>query len=968
MLIIVNMTDFPHLEGVTPFPYNDTPPAPYTAYRNTFDYTLWTAGTSLKLCAVPWDAENVVEWADDATRDKWFNALDGYETTLQTPLRMTGRTVKVPLPYDMSALYNYCWVTLSPAPVDSENETRAILNWGFYIDSLDYRSPSATELTLTPDWWTTCRHRVTIKSLRLQQGHWAVANSATPADYLADPLAHTANLLDQEGDTLANARQVRNKITQTWNTGEQLAVIDFGLTNPYGDYTGGMPSISQGAPSVGGAPAGYMLAIDTAHLDTFLTQAPAGLVLSARALWIIPARFLSLSQAATLYGATTYRVLSTRAANTDITLTLPDFGYPESAAKWTKLYTGQYARLTLTRDDGTAVSIPIEQTGQRAALKARAEITDSGARILSYLAGIGDEDQTTYSVVSLNATDAVTGGTWQQTLHQWDIPAYAIQLTNAKATAWSKHYERANSNAQAYAAYQNALASADTGKANADRSADTGKSNADASADTGKSNADASADTAKANTTRSTNLSVANTTRSVNTSTTNQTLSNELTEDQTNLAVAVANENNWENIENQINRLGVLGVTRTNSGALGSWQGDRPEGSQLDNLIKNAQLDYTYTAAQYSATREAGADGLAATALTNAVSGAAGIATQTAGGSTLAMGMADVATSPGVGSSLGGDPVVGASGAASVMGALGTIAGFGVSMIGTALNFGVSVQKEQAVQDASRAYQIGDGAIGAGGKVGLGVQNLLYQNQQERILARGMQTNQNQQTRALLNGGTLYDVTVRHGQLSTATSINQNNGALANQNAAASKTTADSNASATQSTTKANATRSRDTSKANATRSRDTAKTNAEATQTTAKANAKRTYDAALATTQAGIDTDARQPALMVTTPGGASMWTVKPAGDELKVERPLDGDVLRIADRFNRLGYRCDRLINAPSLLQMPEWTYWQCASVVARPGELGAPRQAVESIRQRLLTGVTVWRAPAMIGDVEQ
>ncbi len=916
--ILVFMADFPHLEGVTPFPFNQTPPAPYEAYRNTFDFTRWDAGTVVKLCAVPWDGGNdVVKWENDAARDAYFAGLDGYEATLQTPAQITGHEVKIPLPTDMSALYNYAWVAYPSPPIDGENADTGVHKWGFFIDAIEYRAPSATALTIRPDLWTTFINRVTIPAVRLEQGHWAVANSATPADYLADPLAHTANLLDNEGDTLSSGLEARDLTSDFWNTGDQLAVIDTGLTNPAGDYTVAMPTLAR-SQTVGGQPAGHMTAINPSQLSAFLNAAPAGLIASIKALYIAPRRLLSLGTSSTLYGATVWPVIATTEIKHDINLTPAAFAYPEPADKWAKLYTGQYTRLVMQTNTGQTVSVPVEQTGASAVLRVKAAAAD-GLAITAYLAGIGTDTPGTVTLQRLDtAAAAPTGGTWQATLATWNIPAYRVQISAADLTAWQKSYSRANDRARAYAALLNARASADTGK----------------------TNADASADTAKANTTRSTDVSVANTTRSVNTSTANQTLSNQLTEDTTNLAINVANEANWLNIDNNINLLGASGLNRQVYGNLGTYTGDRPTGSALDVLISNATLDYNYTARTYSVTREAGAEGLAATAISNAISGAAGIATNQDGVSGLVMGGLDALTSP---------TAAGRAGAAAgtALGGAGMVAGAAAGFIGTSLNFGVTVQKEDAMQDAARTYQVGDGAIGAGGKTGVAVNQLLYENQQSRKLARSIQVNENGRARAALNGGTFLDTTVRHGTLATATSINTNNGDTANTNAAASKTATDSNATATQSTTKENATRSRDT----------------------AKANAQRTYDAALATVTAGINTDARGvPPIIAPASGDAATWGAHPVGVTIRIERPLDGDLLRIADRFNARGYKCARLVKNPELLQMPEWTYWQCARAVVKPAAAGAPLNALQWIAARLENGVTVWRAPDMIGDVEQ
>lgn len=1019
--------EFPHLEGATAYPWN-TEPAPYKQFPNTFDYSQWTANARIKLLNVPWDGRaNIVKWVDDEARDQWFTDTDGYETVLETPARMNGRSVKIPLPYDMSALYNYLWLEMPALPVS--DGTAGVKHWGFFMTGMEYHAASTTELLLDVDWLTTFMNCLEIPRVQLAQGHWAVANSADVDTFLADPLNNTTNLMDDEGDALSDGRQTRLKpIDGWWNRGDQSAVLNIGIVDADAeDWTGALPTIGTAYSTTNSAPTGYMLALpDVTQLDTFLTNAPTGLLLNIQSVWIIPKRYLVFGDTQELYSATVARLLATQDVPENVSLSLEDFNYPASAENFTKLYTGQYARVLLRRNDGATMSLPTEAISSKLAVHSRPEVTDSGARILAYLVGVNDATINTIGVKRLDTggTEATTGGAWAATLQSFNIPAYRVQVDAVSATAWSKQYERDNANARAKAEYDNSCDSADntytvntasasTGQSNANASADNAYSTAKASADTSQTNtnasadnaystttasastaqtnAGASADTAKANTTRDTDNAVANTALSVSTSKANQTLSNELSEDTTNLAIAAANESSWINIDTQIARLGVQGVTRDNYSDLGSIHGtDVPKGSSVENMLTNAQLDQTYTNTQYSVQREAQADGVATTALTNAVAGFSGV------------------TSTTVGARLGQDTAIDNGMSSGMAGAVSAVsAGLAVLSVGAGLAAGVmqlnvSISKEQALQDASRIYQIGDGAaLGDAGKIGTAMDNLLYQNQQERILARKLQTQSTTVAKAQLDGGTTLSQTVRHGTLSTATSINTNVNALSTNTAANNKSTADSNATATQTTSKANAQRTYDTtvsnaaavqttSKANATRTHDTTVSNAAASQTTTKANAQRTYDtsvsnaeksrdvakanalrtynAALATTTAGINSDARlQPITACAGDATADPWTISPVGIELLVERPTDGDLLRIADRMNAYGYRCERLIASPNLNQMDKFTYWQCAEAWVKPGE-GAPRQAAETLKLALETGVTVWSNPDTIGDVDQ
>lgn len=966
--------DFPHLEGATEFPFNPEP-APYETYRNTFDYSVWSAGTSVKLLSVPWDADNVVAFTSDTERDQWFAEEDGYTFTMQTPQRMAGKEIKIPLPYDMGALYNYVWLEFAAAPVEGENTERGVLKWGFFIDSLDYRAPSATALMLSVDWWTTFLSRLTIPSVHLVQGHWPVAHSATPAVFLSDPLAHTENLLDSENDTLSAGRKVNDIHTETWNTGDQLAVIDTGLVNPGGDYSGAMPVLPR-LQTINNTPAGRMTAVTPGQLGTFLAGAPAGLVASIRALYIVPRRLLSLGSQQTLYGATCWQVLATTSLNHDIKLQTTDFAYPTSAAGWTKLYTGQYARLQLQTESGQTVYIPIEQVGASAALHAQAAAGD-GLRIMGYLAGIGTEATGSITLKRLDTSATpVPKGSWQETLMEWAIPSYQVLISAADLATWQKTYERENKRSNALAAYRNSVASADTAKTNTDNSADTAYTNGVQSAQTAYRNSVMNADAS---------------------------LTSVKNQNSVNYAYRYQDrEQNWRLLDNsmgqQIATLGLVisGDRQTHNDYI-TDQGSYSKSLTGSTLWKTA-ADGNAAFAEYKSMQDLAIATSKDRLRTNAIVSAANTAISSnfggaASGFTQGYESMSSYQPPrhGTSSTMGTESLI-VEGAANQVRNMGSQLQLGVSTIGAFANLNITEDNNLESRAIQARYLTGqetdtpdfDTAVGTGsntGTISIATRASIYQNHmQRRYAVYGTEINQtNLDNRndfhARLNLIDAESTNTIAKALAGNSLHNQTGGAeLAYADGTAqtvrlnvtpeSGHTGYQDATITPLATKADGTvtgtlpRSRDTTKGNAKRSHDTS-----------TSNAKRTYDAALATVTAGVNTDNRGVPVQITeATGDASLWSVTPVGVTVRVDRPLDGDLIRIADRMNRFGYYCRRLITSPGLLQMPEWTYWRCDAATVRPGSLGAPRAAVEYVRGALMRGVTVWAKPEQIGDIEQ
>lgn len=523
------MVDFPHLNDSTAFPFQPEPDV-YTTYRNTFDYTQWSAGTRVTLCGVPWDAayENVVGWSDDAARDKWFEDLDAStgecaRFTLAAPARIMDGSITIPLPYDTGSLYNYAWVEMAATPGESQSTNR-VDKWGFFITGYEYHSPAATGLTLTVDWWTSFINRVTISRVQLRRGHWAVANSATVSDFLADPMTHTTNLMDDEGDELSLATRWHLKSADSWQSGSQVAVLDCGAWDPDADSDTDtattFPAID-GFTATDGTPTGTLISCAKSDVQTLLSAAPTPMLMAMQALYIVPERFLSFQDTAiTIGGVTCRRVLSFTTTTTDIQLTEEDYGYPSTAKSLTKLYTSQYARAHVVKEDGTAIDLPIERITSGTHQTASLRIDQGAARIMTYLTPIGDSSEVSYYVARLDSTPVtVRGGAWQATTLEWTLPTYGVWLDAAKETAWTRKAARAQARDNAETAYDNAVDAANTAKRIADASAWQAWNNSKRDNDTTQTNTNESASTANANTRRSALTSYDNTSDEITAST-----------------------------------------------------------------------------------------------------------------------------------------------------------------------------------------------------------------------------------------------------------------------------------------------------------------------------------------------------------------------------------------------------------------------------------------------------------------
>ena len=117
---------------------------------------VWEAGSTVKLCYVPWDSSYnaVVNFPDVAAQAAYFEECPA----CPSPLVMTGATYvrpNVPLtvdgPYSLVHSYNYCVVDNPVQPVENSKPERLF----YFITSCEYASPSSCRITLQLDVWQT---------------------------------------------------------------------------------------------------------------------------------------------------------------------------------------------------------------------------------------------------------------------------------------------------------------------------------------------------------------------------------------------------------------------------------------------------------------------------------------------------------------------------------------------------------------------------------------------------------------------------------------------------------------------------------------------------------------------------------------------------------------------------------------------------------------------------------------------
>lgn len=521
-------TRFPNIDNVDVY-----------AYKNEFDYSRWVAGTKIKLCNVLWNSDysDVALFKTNIERDRWFNELQDYYTIELESDRdyVPEQAVKIPVPYDVAARFNYMVVTIpvlpgSEPPINYEDSEVGIRRWYFFINSIDYRAASTTACRLSLDVWTQYQNDVDIKYLMLERGHAPVAASDVDS-YLANPIENNDYILAPDV-TPSDASVVRSANYIPFGNGTKY--VCFASTCPASELPA-MGSVSHNDPNytfgnltysdidarygyqlrVNGFKVGngdnysalnihnnpfgrtqdyipngtYMYAIAASSAQAFITKVMDDCPVFFRtvlACFMVDADMLTLGSSISFHGYTLRECMG-RNAQLDIELTKDMFAFPEEYQHLAKLYTFPYSAIEITDNVGESVTVRVENTGSITAHKdAMLAYPFLDARI--WFDGINGSGSQSYAWIDMNGTSQqkeMPNSDWSKFCFDLSIPCYAIYMDADKAWYLDNFDANVRGNGRrALAAYHGAVRSANTARANAADSNNTMYANTDRDATT----------------------------------------------------------------------------------------------------------------------------------------------------------------------------------------------------------------------------------------------------------------------------------------------------------------------------------------------------------------------------------------------------------------------------------------------------------------------------------------------------
>jgi hypothetical protein len=137
---------------------------------------VWPKGATVIVCSVPWDAAytNIVQFASMADRDAYLSGRASNRTIISqnTSIR-PGRPITIGIPYNKLNSCNYLYLKTDVNPVSGDLSK----TYCYFIESMDYASPTSTIVTLQLDVWTTRQFDTQFGYSYVERGHIGIANA-----------------------------------------------------------------------------------------------------------------------------------------------------------------------------------------------------------------------------------------------------------------------------------------------------------------------------------------------------------------------------------------------------------------------------------------------------------------------------------------------------------------------------------------------------------------------------------------------------------------------------------------------------------------------------------------------------------------------------------------------------------------------------------------------------------------------
>lgn len=215
-----------------------------------FDYSVWTAGTRITLCNVPWDNtyRDVVGFDTQSQLDRYLDQGSGPTVTFTTSYARVGDPIAIDLPFNAVYKYNYLRVTNPAQPVVGDTPR----TFYYFILDVQHAAPNTTRLIVQLDVYQSFIRYAQLGRSFIERGHIGVANSRqfeeNGREFLTVP----------EGLDLGNEYGIKTTYVQDFHNVHKFSIVmattvslkvdNFGtvsqpiMESANGSWAGGLPS------------------------------------------------------------------------------------------------------------------------------------------------------------------------------------------------------------------------------------------------------------------------------------------------------------------------------------------------------------------------------------------------------------------------------------------------------------------------------------------------------------------------------------------------------------------------------------------------------------------------------------------------------------------------------------------------------------------------------------------------------
>lgn len=217
---------------------NDMPPD--TQAGLSFDYSVWSAGSVVRMVNVPFDNtyRDIIDWGRYGSPKDYVESFEHSQTVRLDSMTYLaqGRPIRIPTPFSRAVQFNYVMVTNPGRPSSAFTADYQPTVFFYFITDVQYINPGTTQLVLQLDVWTTYYDRVEFGRGFLERGHMGIAATDSFDDHGRTWLTVPEGL-DLGGEHMV-ARNYRKVLGDIQNKKYDVIITStIKLDAPYGSRT-----------------------------------------------------------------------------------------------------------------------------------------------------------------------------------------------------------------------------------------------------------------------------------------------------------------------------------------------------------------------------------------------------------------------------------------------------------------------------------------------------------------------------------------------------------------------------------------------------------------------------------------------------------------------------------------------------------------------------------------------------------